>query len=136
MTDLIHKASERGMNWVNSCHDACQWCGHTWHKHELWCPNYSSIAPKRCRVAHTPFLRGSNPKAACSLETQEYECSLCNVPPVYTVELPTRIHPMCLDTKPRHYWGACGDGCCPPYCTGCGVTGTWADLKKQYEEEQ
>ena len=137
MAELIHKASERGANWVATVHDHCQWCGHDWHKHELWCPAYHSIAPKRCAVAHTLFTRSIDPISRPESERYEYECRLCNMPPVFSAKITHRDHPMCVGVGAvRHYWTTCGDGCCKPWCNGCGVEGTWENLKKQYLEEQ
>jgi len=129
---------QRGMNWVNTVFAECQFCGETWHKHHLWCPNYDSIAPKRCAVKHTPFLRSIDRGRGPS-EQYEYECSLCNMPSVFSTERPLKSadpHPFCRVSPPRHYWATCGDGCCEPWCNGCGIKGTWDDLRKQVEAEQ
>lgn len=125
---IIRSPKERGMNWVNTTNVPCQYCGHTWHKHELWCPHYDSNA--RCRAQHRFFLR------SCDKDRPEgryeYECNYCSVPPVFMAEeMPKQPpHPFCAEGF--HYWVTCGDSCasCGVWCSGCGKKGTWLDLKQ------
>src|ERR1700676_678096 len=104
----------------------CPICGVTRHKHEVSCPHYHSIHPGRCWVKHTFSLRASGPTVN-RVRPNTYCCQLCNMAE-FTVnfELKTGPHPLCL--KGEHNWMTCGDGCCKPWCSGCGLRGTWDNL--------
>jgi hypothetical protein len=124
MDSKLIDPKEKWQNWLTTLKDKCRYCEIDWHKHELWCPHYSSIMPLRCAAAHTPCYRSWDQRG------YKYECNLCNMRPVFlSYQIKKFAHPLCK--KGFHYWTSCGDGCCEPWCCGCGKKATWEQLGQQ-----
>ena len=129
--DTIESKADR---YFRTLYDPCLFCGLTRHKHKRECQLWSSIAPERCILQHTMFLRGSNPKRT---PRYEYECNLCNLASIFVDdEIKQPAHPLCGVNC--HHWVTCGDSCafCGVWCCGCGKKGYWDDLKGQHLREE